>query len=55
MCISMIDPATSWFEMVELPVTDDLSHTGIHIVRKLYLTMEVSLNSTSSPYVNHME
>ena len=24
----MIDPATSWFKMVELPVTDDLSHTG---------------------------
>ena len=28
MCLTMIDPATSWFEMVELPVTDDLSHTG---------------------------
>jgi hypothetical protein len=24
----MIDPTTSWFETVELPVTDDLSHTG---------------------------
>ena len=24
----MIDPATSWFEMVELPVTDDLSPIG---------------------------
>ena len=24
----MIDPATSWFEVVELPVTDDLSPTG---------------------------
>ncbi len=24
MCLTMIDPATSWFEMVELPVTDDL-------------------------------
>ena len=29
MCLAMIDPATSWFEMVELPVTDDLSPTGI--------------------------
>ena len=29
MCLTMIDPATSWFEAVELPVTDDLSHTGI--------------------------
>jgi hypothetical protein len=28
MCLTMIDPATSWFEMVELPVTDDLSPTG---------------------------
>ena len=28
MCLTMIDPATSWFEMVELPVMDDLSHTG---------------------------
>ncbi len=27
MCLTMIDPATSWFEMVELPVMDDLSHT----------------------------
>jgi hypothetical protein len=25
----MIDPATSWFEMVELPVTDEKSPTGI--------------------------
>ena len=29
MCLTMIDPATSWFEMVELQVTDDLvSPTG---------------------------
>ena len=28
MCLTMIDTATSWFEMVELPVTDDFSHTG---------------------------
>ena len=28
MCLTMIDSATSWFEMVELPVTDDLSPTG---------------------------
>ena len=28
MCLTMIDPATSWFEMVALPVTDDLSHNG---------------------------
>ena len=27
MSLTMIDPATSWFEMVELPVTDDLSPT----------------------------
>ena len=24
MCLTMKDPATIWFEMVELPVTDDL-------------------------------
>ena len=29
MCLTMIDPATSWFEMVELPVTDESSPTGI--------------------------
>jgi len=28
MCLTMIDPATSWFKMVELPVTDDVSPTG---------------------------
>ena len=28
MCITMIDPASSWFEMVELPVADDFSPTG---------------------------
>ena len=28
MCLTMIDPATSCLEMVELPETDDLSHTG---------------------------
>ena len=28
MRLTMIDPASSWFEMVELPVTDDSSPTG---------------------------
>ena len=28
MCLTMLDPATRWFEMVELPVTDDFSLTG---------------------------
>ena len=28
MCLTMIDPATSWFEMVELPVVDILKKTG---------------------------
>ena len=28
MCLTMIDPATSWFEMSEPPVTDDVSPTG---------------------------
>ena len=28
MCLTMIDPATSWLKMLELRVTDDLSPTG---------------------------
>ena len=28
MCLTMRDPATSWFKMVELPGMDDLSPTG---------------------------
>ena len=28
MCLTMIDPAPSWFEMSELPVTDDVSPIG---------------------------
>jgi len=28
MCLTMIDPALSWFEMVELLVTEDVSVTG---------------------------
>ena len=28
MCLTIIDPATSWFEMVELPVMDNLSPNG---------------------------
>ena len=27
MCVTMIDPATSWFEIVELPVTEFNSAT----------------------------
>ena len=28
MCLTMLDPDTSWFEIVELPVSDDFSPTG---------------------------
>ncbi len=49
MCITMIDPATSWFEIIELPVPQlrehdiPMGHRGIrarsHINRKWNLTL----------------
>ena len=79
MCLTMIDPASSWFEIVELPVAE-LSPTSqskikakphdktkeayfyksssmisiFLVVNTLSMTTEVSLNSTSRPYVIHM-
>jgi hypothetical protein len=26
MCLTMIDPATNWFEMVELPILETITH-----------------------------
>ena len=47
MCVTMIDPATSWFEIVELPVSQPQEHdipTGTQGARA-----ETHINSKRNP------
>jgi hypothetical protein len=81
-CLTMIDPASSWFKFVELPVVEPSPTSQSKIKSKLHdktkeaylhkslsmistlvnrnwfsrypMTLEVSSNSTSRPYVIHM-
>jgi len=54
MCLTMIDPASSWFEIVELPVTtvaviplDTKGRKGTirHIITLSYLTLSATISN----------
>jgi hypothetical protein len=50
MCLTMIDPATSWFEMVELPVIEVERKTGGHRVEKEEIFDKTSMQIANLVY-----